>query len=445
MKKLLLIAIGAICSVSAFSQYAEKPLISVNTNNLKLSTDVNKTPSKIERKTSKTRAASRWYDIVEAVNVSQGSTNAIYSNDNYNLMWTDSTMLAPFSDGVNTIYDGIWVKSLQQVMDPSDPIFNSADYNGLANIQKSSGYTIDSVQIAGVYSRNPNKPNVVDTLIVSIAHGPGGTSSNVKFYYFASPTTITNYGDTVRFGTADLNINTYIANGSGVWSKKIPLTTATEIDTLSNGFNLFSLAPNVVVPAGELSAMTVTFKSGDTWTPFLDTVRVSGATTPNFNNFRFVSFEENAASFQEYRKGYYNASSLMQQDTSGWGGEYPPSYAYTSASYSYEHHWWFWKLSCPTCWSVNTEDFTNINDVNVYPNPVSDEVKFSFSVKDFSKTANISISNSLGQIVKQLSLSNVAANTNQHASINVSDLSSGIYIYTIEANGQKVSNKLMIK
>jgi hypothetical protein len=442
MKKILLLGLTAIIGTGAYAQYAQKPVVS--TEKQKISRPEGKVPSKVQHPTSKTRAASRWYDIVDAIDQDQGASGAVYNNDNYNLTWTDSTMIAPFGSSTAPTYDGIWIKSLQQVIDPADPFFNVPAYNGLAAIGKQNAYTIDSVELLGVYTRNPAKTTIVDTLIVAIAKGNGGTS-DLDIWQFNGASTISTYGDTVRFASVDLNVSTFLPKGTAVWSTKIPLTAANANDTLSNGFNIWRLAPNVSVPSGNLAAMTVTFKSGDTWTPFLDTVSLAGAATPKFNNFRFVSFEETTGAFGSYRKGYYNSSGIMQQDTTGWGGTYTPSYAYTSATYSYEHHWWFWKLNCPACFGVGLNDVNLVGEVSAYPNPASDVINVAFTLNNAAKNVSVELSNALGQVVRSIDMGNGQADYGYRANIDVKGLTSGLYIYTIIADGQKTSNKIMVK
>ncbi|MBK7691031.1 MAG: hypothetical protein IPJ31_07910 [Bacteroidetes bacterium] len=109
----------------------------------------------------KNRGGSRWYDIVDAIDKDQGGGGAIYQNDNYNILWQDSTLLAPFGSGANTVYDGIWIKSIAAFFDPSDPRYNDpAQYPNEVAINKSSTYTLDSLFLPFIYRRNLSKPSV---------------------------------------------------------------------------------------------------------------------------------------------------------------------------------------------------------------------------------------------------------------------------------------------
>ena len=74
--------------------------------------------------------------------------------------------------------------------------------------------------------------------------------------------------------------------------------------------------------------------------------------------------------------------------------------------------------------------------INIYPNPATNEIKIS----NLSPEENqIKIFNLLGQQVKSLSVSN-----EQNHTINISDLSSGIYMLTV-SNNKKISCKKFVK
>jgi hypothetical protein len=106
---LFILMIGG--SVSAQQKQNELLLITEKQNTF---IENNTTPLKALHKSAnkKTRGGSRWYDIVDAIDKDQGGGGAIYQNDNYNILWQDSTLLAPFGSGANTVYDGIWIKSI---------------------------------------------------------------------------------------------------------------------------------------------------------------------------------------------------------------------------------------------------------------------------------------------------------------------------------------------
>lgn len=81
----------------------------------------------------------------------------------------------------------------------------------------------------------------------------------------------------------------------------------------------------------------------------------------------------------------------------------------------------------------------------MFPNPASTELAINLTLKENAKNVSFDITNTLGQVVKSIKLGNVNANQTTGEIIKISDLSAGMYIYTLHANGQKVSNKLLVK
>jgi hypothetical protein len=78
----------------------------------------------------------------------------------------------------------------------------------------------------------------------------------------------------------------------------------------------------------------------------------------------------------------------------------------------------------------------NHHHISLVPNPANDKVIIYYS----STIKQLTISNMYGVIVKQISLSE----NNNNITINVSDLSSGLYIYTWMENNITHSSKLII-
>lgn len=95
--------------------------------------------------------------------------------------------------------------------------------------------------------------------------------------------------------------------------------------------------------------------------------------------------------------------------------------------------------------SVNVNDVNNIQLANkAYPNPANDQLTIDFRLKAADAQVSIVVRNVLGQVVKVQEVGNVAANQAKQVRINTSDLANGSYLYTIEADGQKVSERFMI-
>lgn len=405
---------------------------------------------------NKSRAGSRWYDPLEAtLNYRNGDTTGLDANSNSTFLWVDSTMRVRYTYSNNTTaLGGIYLKSHAQILDPWAGRFNNhvkvPGYIGQIALRPQDAYTIDSVAVAGFYRRIAAKANIVDTLIISVTYGNLTTASNLPGQYVlhagnaASVVASNCYNvDTMRVGALVHNPNTNgiqqtPGTGANVVVKKIPLFPA------DSGSRYFYTNVNLSVPAGNLAAMSYMFKSGDTWIPNVDSVS-------DFNFFRAYYTEEQLGELALYEKRDYNSTLSMETDTTGWGYDFVPNFFYIGASgcsktFTREQYWTLWKLTAATNATVGTIDqFVAGNESKVYPNPASDKAIVELSLSETANNVSITLANALGQVVKTQTIGRVIANTENKTTVNVSDLASGVYFYTIHADGKKTTGKLMVK
>lgn len=353
-------------------------------------------------------------------------------------IWFDSTVLQVYSSGPGQIN----YTSVAQVVDPISNVqlFNDPNsYPGEIKISSTDPYTVDSVTIVGVYQRKPNKPNVVDTLIMSLGTNSFTYYWNKNTSTFASPYLPSNKDTLWGVAPTDIDsVNRAIFSDDASAPRvywKVPLTASMGNDTLN--IQQFSFeVPNggYNVPAGRKVAVSYTFKSGDTWTPNVDTFS-------NLNNFRAIFGEATPNSqmpYYYYSAGDRNGSSLMFSTDTSW---YLPSVvieAVNTTAFSYEFLYAGIHASCPTCYLTSVGDVTNnITAVNAYPNPANTSVEVSFSVKN-NESATVNLMNTVGQVLKSVKTNN------GKATFSTSNLASGIYFYTVEANGQKITNRVVV-
>lgn len=399
---------------------------------------------------SKHRAGTRWYDpLVTTLDYRNGDTTGLDNNTASTFLWIDSTMRVRYSNGTTTYLGGIYLKSHGQILDPFANRFNDhtklpSQYQGEMALRPTDAYTIDSVAVAGYYRRI--KQAVTDTLVISVTYGSLASTSNISGggWTAAGAADLVNcyQVDTLRQGFIDYNWSAMgiqqAASGGNVITKKVILSNA---DT---GGAYIATNIGLSVPAGNIAAMTYTFKSGDTWVPNVDTVA-------DFNFFRAYYTEEVAGDLALYEKKDYNSCQTLENDTTGWGLTYVPNYLYIGASgcsktFTREQYWTLWKLSAGTNGTVGTLDqYSKGINAEVYPNPASTEVTFNINLVDAAKNVNIEIANSLGQVVKTINVGAVNSNNEVKSTVNIADLASGLYIYTISADGKKSSDKLMVK
>ncbi|MBN2681965.1 MAG: T9SS type A sorting domain-containing protein [Bacteroidales bacterium] len=91
---------------------------------------------------------------------------------------------------------------------------------------------------------------------------------------------------------------------------------------------------------------------------------------------------------------------------------------------------------------IGTENVNNILSSSIYPNPVNDFATLSFNLKETSNV-NIEVYDMAGKLVMNKNLgSRLFGNNN--VVMDVTDMESGIYFYTVNANGYKTTNKMVI-
>jgi len=89
--------------------------------------------------------------------------------------------------------------------------------------------------------------------------------------------------------------------------------------------------------------------------------------------------------------------------------------------------------------SLSVDDY-NLNNISIYPNPTNTELTINFSNNTTASSCKVSIYNVQGNVVKT-----IGHNLASIEKINVSNLSSGLYILKINANnGEQLIHKLVI-
>lgn len=89
--------------------------------------------------------------------------------------------------------------------------------------------------------------------------------------------------------------------------------------------------------------------------------------------------------------------------------------------------------------SLNTEDFTALENFKIFPNPATDTFTISFEGQ-LSKRTDVKIYNTLGQKVRQIQV-----NSGINLDLDISNLNSGLYLVKIAQAENSVTKRLMIK
>jgi len=460
MKKILLFNLALLLGSGAFAQYKNDQLLQLPETpaiKLKKETDLSTfNNTRFERK--KTRANKVVYNHGAFVAASQGiAANDWYSfqssfggtNPNgrmvYNYLWPDSTMRYGASSS-----SGITFLSVGQVLDPTAKVFKDNIANPDVVIGMSNSYVVDSLYMFCVYDKSPIAANaaVNDTLILSFIIED---NNNLPVSGWTSGNVVTNFGaDTVTFLSQAFDslsskppVQFAMAGGTPALVIKKVLDAAADVDTIGGGWNYFGFKPNLTVPAGKAVSVSVSYKPGNTWVAGVDSIA-------DFNQFLFVSHEETVGGFFSYTKWDFNSSNVVTKSSNvvpnvqGWGGNYLPALAYT-APYAYEFHDLDWVITCTTCGAAGVEDAKADFNLSVTPNPTEGLVKVSLNAVENYNNMTFTVTNMVGQTLKSFDMGSAAANQPKSFQFDLSSLPKGLYLYTLTADGKKVSDKLMVK
>ncbi len=407
----------------------------------------------------------RIYNYVDQL--AKANPSILASNSNYVFypyMWFSADGMGIYSDGSGGYEaDTIKLMSVASSMHPFWAGYNgSGDWpNGTMITTSTSNYTVDSITFYGVYGRPNSRASVVDTLRIAYTYGGATSGSNLPIYYFTDFTTMhSRYGyDTVRGVFAYMDPARHImmkkVGGTGpvVQSKDVLLTSS---DT---GFVVASVAAGMSVPAGNLVAASITFISGDvTFVPG-DTVFRSSTISPTepfkYGMFRPQVFVEKLASgttpgFPTYTPKNYNNGMFVQYPASD--SLYYPNWAWSggSGASSYQFPYVDWRISCPTCAAIgdgNSGSVANISETaNIglpYPNPATNNVTLPVDMKE-AAVVTAKLSNMVGQVIATQNLGKLAAQQHANITFSTAGLADGIYMITVEANGNQVTKRVAV-
>lgn len=408
-------------------------------------------------------AGGRWYNYPSMVNFITGGALM-----QFQLMpiWFDSTVLQNFTTGLGPIN----YISAAQIIDPIHFTLwndvNVSDPNTIA-IKPETNYKVDSISFSGAYVKNLNRPdNVVDTLILSVS--PSSASTTNKFsYYWTTPTldawaaTYNNNPapyDTLK-GFAIHRDNTDIANrasnvaGRVMW--KVPIDSSLRQQDSAGLVSIINFSFPVMVngvpgvcniPAGYGIAVTVTFKSGDIIVPNTDTVY-------EYHHLSIYSAQalgtNSSMPYYHYQYRDRNASNLMFSENDS--AYYPTMFieGTNAPEFRSEFHDIDAHILCDDCPTV--AEYSAVHNVSsrvstnmiAYPNPANNDLTVSF-ITDQNTSAKVSITNAVGQVIATQDVGNVLAKKNNIVTFSTAGLSAGIYFYTVEAKGQRTTNRFVV-
>ena len=207
----------------------------------------------------------------------------------------------------------------------------------------------------------------------------------------------------------------------------------------------------MLVPAGNLFGVSITFHSGDTYTPYNDTAYISSAVTPGksykYGMFRPLLMKEKLTAFPTYIQENFNSGQYRQLPEASTNlGIYSPlwSWSANNAPSSYQYPYVDIKVRCATCRTLSAGKVPPVASLgNAYPNPANNAVTIPVIVKNDAEV-ELTITNVVGQAVTTQNLGLVKSTQPTRTIINTTGYANGVYFVTAKAKGSQMTNRFLV-
>ena len=430
MKKLILttLSIGL-----AFGSFAQQNL------NLKNQGVLDNSPIKAKVKSGLSKSErSEWYNPL-----------AIKANGDFTtyvgFMMNDS--LAKYIDASGVASQGRTMQAVGSIIDPKDDAIDlGADPT--IKMSKFTNYTVDSVEFTYSYVRRVdsttdglgNKVAIVDTLFIHYFTGAQVLKSP-KQSWTSSMFCTFGWNFTKRIPANFASIDTVLLTAEE--NTGAPSSTGWSLATIARkapaGLTINANGGN---NANNLVGYSIIFKNGTTYddTYTYEDRRDSTLTTGNkWVNYFLYRFGSNAGT--DVVSTFYTSSVVVPQKNSyaasnGWNG-WIAGQAYTEEQFIDAGM----KLSSTNIGVKEVPNSFSLGDA--FPNPSSNDVTIAFDLK-LNNNVSIKLVNLVGQEVMNIANDKFSAGANE-VKFNVSNLTAGVYFYTMTVDGVSQSQKIMIK
>ena len=382
----------------------------------------------------------------------QGTSNDFFKFVNTNLIpvFPDSTVKNQTSA---TTFTYIHTHKLGMVIDPASPVFGDS-------IDRWTPYLIDSIYVAGVYNVvNGHFLDHPDTLMVEIVWGnhPTSETDNSVFQTLRKIATINNQkipflADCIMNTPKSAQGNPGNVNAPLGSHKKIVKYLLTKHDSAvgdnGKGINIPLGGPGIHIPAGNIVGIAVTFIPGYVYHPNDIYYSQDGGTPATLNSFWGIYFVDkykpaNGSTYlfsDDVKNGHCSTSQLLDARA---------RYGTNKDTILNQSFFPNWDLGINMGFYI-TADITGINEnlsngltlAQNRPNPFSGNTTIEYSIKE-SSAVKLEIVDITGKKLMTVDEGKKTAG-NHSLIINADKLSSGLYFYTLIANGSRLTRKMNI-
>lgn len=310
---------------------------------------------------------------------------------------------------------------------------------GGGEIGQGDSFTIDSIQIVGVYRRRVNQ---TDQLRIELTTTAGGANT---LQYGPAAFVFDNYSlsdSILRFATPEYDwANNKMMTPDVTIMKTLDLAASN--DTTANGLNIYNLAlpTPLTVAAGEKVTALLTFIPA--------VPDVYGAPLDSSNYWSHYCVESNGQdTYETPYAGEYVSGLIATTDhkynlnpvTVGGINYLPSTYAYVVTA-GFDEPYFSFYVNCATCGPIGVEDITLLEGVSVFPNPSNGEVNISTEDNLLNKDVTVNIVDLSGKTVHN----ELFKNTTGNKRLELTNVASGAYFYTITSENKVAHGKLIIE
>ncbi len=446
---------------------------------------------------AKTTGGGRWYNysVYCDLKTTWDRTNAsgIEYIDSYApAIWNDTFGINSYvnTGGTYTTYHLNFV-SEAMVLQPQFPGFNRTDLYGTGTYIKvgnSDTYQWDSVVVPGFYvGGKKSTAGHTDTLRLGFVQGDGSTTTN-GCIFTGGTLTGGHYGtisfvdvlyDSVKNSAG--KPSTYTGTNVPQYMYILLDNTDTSItdsrsyaypvcggcyihrDKTTGAFTISGGSPTPInVAAGNMIGTSISFKTGETAAaihglPGDSLIAISGRYYNIYQPIVNYFTQDDPASvsntvcdwapFDGSDKNVGLYKELPNYDANGWTNLYVPNWAWSSSGTSTGAFYWQYPdvgfhIVCSGCSNVpmDVKQTASVTEINAVPNPANNELNITFSLVRASEV-KISLINMLGQTVASQQIANTVSGK---ATFNTSALPAGLYTYTLKANGETSTGRVVI-
>ena len=392
--------------------------------------------------------------------------NAAFANDSVNrfLGFSSSSIHAfPLFNDTSVLFhfiDGDFPTSIHLCGNVLDPLSENMQFWSGNTWDQSTDYTVDSMAVEFVYRRNISN-NVADTMVVYLYNDSNYNDLQVynlsRFYYGSW---VMNFGvtDTVADSLLCMlmayDINNLAANRPLVTTPGSMKRLAIPLTTADTGVVIKAFSTNHFhVPAGHRAVSAVGFTPGYSY--------VTGDNITNTkNSFRIIYYQQNGDGAGSPPVGTYptyfgiggktdwNLSELItsneRYNVSGdfWQGLFVPPYDWAKAFDIEEFPFSYLVTSSFTTGLNENVSATGVKLYQNQPNPFNHTTTIKYETQ-LAGTVVFEVRDLTGRLVMELNQGTQSAG--KHAAvIDVSELSKGMYLYTLKTNNESLTRRMIV-